>query len=70
MNKLCARLLRAPATFNQYSSCVALGRNLSSYKSDLSLDVLYPQSQHVQFYTPPAPVCCFVPVITCVNALC
>lgn len=57
MNKLCARLLLGtPAKLSQYSTrCVALGRHLS-YKSDLSLDVLYPQSSSVKFYTPPAPV--------------
>lgn len=57
MNKLCSLLLsRSPATLSQYSTtCVALGRHLS-YKSDLSLDVLYPQSANVKFYTPPAPV--------------
>lgn len=54
MNKFCSRLLRSQATLSQYSSCIALGRNLS-YKSDLSLDVLYPKS-NAQFYTPPAPV--------------
>lgn len=54
MNKLCARFLRSPSAFTQYSSFVALGRNLS-YRSDLSLDVLYPNS-NAQLYTPPAPV--------------
>lgn len=52
MNKFCSRFLKAP---NNYSSCIALGRSLS-FKSDLSIDVLYPNSNAKLFTPAPPPV--------------
>ncbi|XP_017464182.1 PREDICTED: peptidyl-tRNA hydrolase ICT1, mitochondrial [Rhagoletis zephyria] len=56
MNKICASfisVLRSSSSEKFYTSSVILGRRLS-FKSDLSLEKLYPNSR-LKLYTPPPP---------------
>lgn len=55
MNKItCAFISVLRHSNKSYSSAALLGRQLS-YKSDLSLDKIYPGAR-LQLYTPPPPV--------------
>lgn len=54
MNKICRTFISVLSHSNlenTYASAVVLGRNLS-FKSDLSLDKIYPNSR-LQIFTPP-----------------
>ncbi|KAI8118659.1 hypothetical protein FF38_07085 [Lucilia cuprina] len=56
MNKICRSFISVLSHSNlekTYTSAAVLGRNLS-FKSDLSLDKIYPNSR-LQLYTPPPP---------------
>ncbi|XP_065355478.1 large ribosomal subunit protein mL62 [Calliphora vicina] len=56
MNKICRSFISVLSHSNlekTYTSAAVLGRNLS-FKSDLSLDKIYPKSR-LQLYTPPPP---------------
>uniref|UniRef100_W8BGN0 Large ribosomal subunit protein mL62 n=1 Tax=Ceratitis capitata TaxID=7213 RepID=W8BGN0_CERCA len=56
MNKICCSfisVLRYASTEKAYTSSVVLGRRLS-FKSDLSLDKIYPNSR-LKLFTPPPP---------------
>lgn len=54
MNKICRNFISVLSHTNlenTYTSAAIIGRNLS-FKSDLSLDKIYPNSR-LQIYTPP-----------------
>lgn len=55
MNKITCAFIKVLQHSNKsYGSATLLGRQLS-YKSDLSLDKIYPNAR-LQLYTPPPPV--------------